>query len=728
MKWLNKNKINIMLIYLNILFSIGVMKKAYRMENYSYLTIILLISIGVLVYWICHSILYRSEQKVIFFLIIVAILLGALILFRESLSTFIYNGIVKNIEDINTSLYKGKNTSFYQFKSIFIITIPLITIVVLWLCQRGFLDSLIILNFSILMFLWMLDYVNEVKGSLFKFSVLSIITYSINNHNVFMNRMNTLRIKQNIKPISVIIPISILAVILSSLISYMPQSIEGKYTKTIIDKFNNSFSPSASGEGSLKVKSNLYSLSQSGYSNTERKLGGSLTLNNALVLKVDSSKPYYLKGSVKEIYNGSSWKTNKKDFSQKKEFEYAKAQVVTEGMIPQNSIIVYPENKNNSTIFLPSYPLNIDIDKGEVYINEESSTAAFSGVMNSNYVISFLEEDYFYNKVRYNKKNIMSVRENAESKKEYLQLPESISLRTIELVEKIVAGSKNNYEKAERIRKYISDNYSYTLQVSEVPSGKDFVDYYLFEEKKGYCVYSASAFTIMLRIAGIPARYVEGFKMPPEKSSQGLYKVTNEDAHAWTEAYLDDGYNSYWVTMDTSTTPTEQRLRNQGDNAGNDQQEENLPLPQQNKPEEKPEDTTVEQPKSRIPINKVPKSLYFVLGIVSIIILKAILNKAKYTKIVNNNSIIPLYKYSLRRMESLGYNKSLSQTDKEFVKNIHHEEAKRQMIKLVDLVYEEYYGGIETNINKKVILEKIERAIKKESKNRVIYFAKRYFI
>lgn len=726
MKWLSKNKINIILIYLNILFDLGVMKKAYRMENYSFFTIALLISLGVLIYWVCHSILYRSDQKIIFFLIISAMILGGIILFRNGISEFFYNGIVKSIERINSNLYGNKNTNFNDFKNIFILAIPLITIAVLWLSERGLLDAIILLDFSILMFLWMLDYVNEVKGSLFKFSILSIITYAINNHNVFMKKINSLRIKQNIKPIRVIVPITVTATILSLLISFMPQGVEGKYTKIIVDKFNNSFSPSIGGEGAGKIKSNLYSLSQSGYSDTERKLGGALTINNALVLKVDSNKPYYLKGSVKEIYNGSSWKTNKKQFDNKNEFMYAKTQVISEGRIPENAIKVYPENKNNSTIFMPNYPLKIEIDKGDIYINEESSIAAFAGLMNSSYQVSFLEEDYFINRVIYNKKNVMNMRENAEDKMEYLQLPDSISIRTVELVDKIVAGSKNNYDKAERIRKYISDNYQYSLNVSEVPSGKDFVDYYLFEEKKGYCVYSASAFTIMLRIAGIPARYVEGFKMPPEKSSQGLYQVTNEDAHAWTEAYLDDGYNSYWITMDTSTTPTEQRIRNERTNNTTPEEDKNLPLPQQNKPEEKLQEVKTEEVTPTNSSNKVPKSIYVLLGAITIIVLKTLLNKSNHKKIVNSKSMIPIYKYSLRRIKSLGYNKPSSQTDKEFINTIQEEDLKKQMSHLVDLVYEEYYGGKEMEISKDILWRKIEKAIKKSSKNKFIYFIRRY--
>lgn len=88
---------------------------------------------------------------------------------------------------------------------------------------------------------------------------------------------------------------------------------------------------------------------------------------------------------------------------------------------------------------------------------------------------------------------------------------------------------------------------SYTLTPGMAPSDKEIVEYFLFENHKGYCVHFASAATLMYRMYGIPARYAAGFSVSPsaftsQDANGSSYKavVTDESAHAWVEIFLDD--------------------------------------------------------------------------------------------------------------------------------------------------------------------------------------------
>ena len=90
----------------------------------------------------------------------------------------------------------------------------------------------------------------------------------------------------------------------------------------------------------------------------------------------------------------------------------------------------------------------------------------------------------------------------------YLQVPNNVHFSVYDLVYSIIEGASSSHEKVMRIKKYLYDNYTYTLDVSVVPENEEFVSYFLFKEKKGYCVYFSTAMTIMCRIAGVPARYV----------------------------------------------------------------------------------------------------------------------------------------------------------------------------------------------------------------------------
>jgi len=130
---------------------------------------------------------------------------------------------------------------------------------------------------------------------------------------------------------------------------------------------------------------------------------------------------------------------------------------------------------------------------------------------------------------------------------EYFILPEDLPKRVYDLTADITKDALYPSEKIDAIINYLK-NFPYTLEPDDVPEGDDFVDYFLFTGKEGYCTYFASALAVMGRCAGIPTRYMEGYVTPPEKSSYGAYTVTTYQAHAWVEAYM----NGAWVTFEAT--------------------------------------------------------------------------------------------------------------------------------------------------------------------------------
>lgn len=97
------------------------------------------------------------------------------------------------------------------------------------------------------------------------------------------------------------------------------------------------------------------------------------------------------------------------------------------------------------------------------------------------------------------------------------------------------------------VQQFFRQHFQYTETPGRVPSGYDFIDWFLNYHREGYCTYFASAGTMMLRAAGIPARYVVGQTAGPDEinnapvSEQGLHTLTLDDrhSHAWTEVYVD---------------------------------------------------------------------------------------------------------------------------------------------------------------------------------------------
>lgn len=75
--------------------------------------------------------------------------------------------------------------------------------------------------------------------------------------------------------------------------------------------------------------------------------------------------------------------------------------------------------------------------------------------------------------------------------------------------------------------------------------GEDFVAHFL-ETGRGYCIHFATAGALLLRMQGIPARYVTGYTA--RLNALGRAQVADSDAHAWVEIYL-DGFGWYPVEM-----------------------------------------------------------------------------------------------------------------------------------------------------------------------------------
>lgn len=121
--------------------------------------------------------------------------------------------------------------------------------------------------------------------------------------------------------------------------------------------------------------------------------------------------------------------------------------------------------------------------------------------------------------------------------KRYLQLPSSLPERVYLLSRQITAGKTNTYDKAKAIEAYLR-TYPYDLEVPAPPEGKDVADYFLFELKKGYCDYYATAMVVLARASGIPARFVSGYSSGSYDAASAEYIVRELNAHSWAEVYF----------------------------------------------------------------------------------------------------------------------------------------------------------------------------------------------
>jgi hypothetical protein len=118
----------------------------------------------------------------------------------------------------------------------------------------------------------------------------------------------------------------------------------------------------------------------------------------------------------------------------------------------------------------------------------------------------------------------------------YLTVPRSLSPRVAELARRITEGKPGPLSKAMAIVSWLQKTHRYTTDLKRDPSVPDPLEDFLFHQDAGHCEYFASATSVLLRLAGIPSRYVNGF-LGGEWNALGKYlSIRDNRAHSWAEA------------------------------------------------------------------------------------------------------------------------------------------------------------------------------------------------
>ncbi|HXF18236.1 MAG TPA: DUF3488 and transglutaminase-like domain-containing protein [Burkholderiales bacterium] len=136
------------------------------------------------------------------------------------------------------------------------------------------------------------------------------------------------------------------------------------------------------------------------------------------------------------------------------------------------------------------------------------------------------------------------------------RLPSGVSPRARALVAQWRAESIRDRDIVVRALKMFREQpFVYTL--SPVPLDADPVDQFLFETRSGFCEHYASAFTFLMRAAGIPARVVTGYLGGEVNPLDGYVVVRQADAHAWSEVWLP---GEGWVRIDPTAAVSPLRV------------------------------------------------------------------------------------------------------------------------------------------------------------------------
>ena len=119
---------------------------------------------------------------------------------------------------------------------------------------------------------------------------------------------------------------------------------------------------------------------------------------------------------------------------------------------------------------------------------------------------------------------------------QWLTLPEETALRARELLQFARIGTQSVEQTVQAVAEYVRSSAVYDRGGTAMGAdATDFALWFLQEAERGYCVHFATAAAVLLRSAGIPARYVTGYRV--ETQAGQPVRVTSDDAHAWVEYY-----------------------------------------------------------------------------------------------------------------------------------------------------------------------------------------------
>ena len=274
-------------------------------------------------------------------------------------------------------------------------------------------------------------------------------------------------------------------------------------------------------------------------------------------------------------------------FSQLSEVKVEYAYLNTPDEIaPVNTFLVYDGNSQKNAVHKKGYRLTaryLDIDYGSPYLAGLIREAEAAGQDES---LSYEDaSSYFMELYGVELGSILTrdeYEEAAETSYSTADLStDGVSAALQELAAQITDGVSGEYNKCKMIERYLRQ-YTYQtdavggydpLSTMSTPAGMaDIADRFLFETGAGYCVHYTSSMVMLLRLSGIPARAVSGYRYVYPFEKADAYEVSGNCAHIWPEAYI---RGAGWVPFEPTSayrTAEEYTWRRKPAAAGNDSQ------------------------------------------------------------------------------------------------------------------------------------------------------------
>jgi transglutaminase-like putative cysteine protease len=150
----------------------------------------------------------------------------------------------------------------------------------------------------------------------------------------------------------------------------------------------------------------------------------------------------------------------------------------------------------------------------------------------------------------------LHLNESPQALRRWLELPPGFNPGTLEFASRLRAQSGSGVNTVNAaLRFFREQDFRYTLEPPLL--GRHAVDEFLFSTRAGFCEHYSSAFVVMMRAAGIPARVVVGYQGGTINPADNFMEVRQSDAHAWAEVWLE---NRGWTRVDPTEAVAPNRI------------------------------------------------------------------------------------------------------------------------------------------------------------------------
>lgn len=267
---------------------------------------------------------------------------------------------------------------------------------------------------------------------------------------------------------------------------------------------------------------------------------GELKLSQRILLRVEADPalklPILLHRASYDDYVGGTWVARNARFEQRSPFETASSWKLADTPSPALQLTLHDESDGNPLLSLPA---------GTARIEGLAASAMKTNPLGAVQVEH--RPGYFSYRVRIGAEDTAYGAPTARD----LDVPKAEAAAIRQIADEIGLAALPPPQALARVQDYFAEHYNYSTWQGKPAAGRTALAQFLLATHAGHCEYFASATALLLRAAGIPARYATGFSVQEWSALDQAYVVRERHAHAWVRAWVAGA----WRDVDT-TPPT----------------------------------------------------------------------------------------------------------------------------------------------------------------------------